>query len=201
MQDLTFLFSLIAIILSLASVILVTIRIGISLGIEFIERKEIREMKKKIDGELSREWIAKLQHFVKGFSEKSETIDQEKITSEIVELGEATRHAQVASTLLKVLSKIIFGIVRFVVVLIVGVIILVLFVWGSFAFPHLMVNLFGPLIFGVSFFLAGCIIETRKRIRSYMFFRSKFYELSERPSLSKAKDILDELEKQEVIYA
>ena len=52
MEDLTFLFSLIAIILSLASVILVIIRIGIGIGLEFVEKKEIRDMRKKIDDTL-----------------------------------------------------------------------------------------------------------------------------------------------------
>jgi hypothetical protein len=51
-------------ILSVASIILVIIRIGIGLGLEFVEKKEIREMRKKIDEALKKEWISKLQDFL-----------------------------------------------------------------------------------------------------------------------------------------
>jgi hypothetical protein len=54
------LFSLVAMVLSVASIILVVIRIGIGLGLEFVEKEEIREMRNKIDNKLKTEWMSKL---------------------------------------------------------------------------------------------------------------------------------------------
>ena len=200
MEDLTLLFSLIAIILSLASVILITIRIGIGLGLEFVERKEIREMKKKVDDELNKEWIAKLQDFLKREFEKPGEATEETTIKEVVELGEATRHTQIASTLLKVLSKMIFDIVKLVIAIIVGAIIFTLLVWGAVSFTELT-NTLGGLALAVLLFLVTIIVAMRKMIKSYVSLRSQFYELSETPSLSKAKNVMDELEERELIYA
>lgn len=198
MADLTFLFSLIAIILSSASVILVIIRIGIGLGIEFVEREEIRGMKKEIEGKLNDEWITRLQDFVKSYSEKKVT--QETTINEIAKLGEATRHAQIASTLLRVLSKLIFYIVKLVVGIIVGAIIFILLIWGAISFTNFIYSL-SSMAFGLFLFLMVFINIARKRIRGYMSLRFKFYELSENPSLTKAKDISRELEEEGLIYA
>ena len=200
LEDLTLLFSSIAIILSLASVILVAIRIGIGLGLEFVERKEIREMKKKVDDELNKEWIAKLQDFLKREFEKPGEATEETTIKEVVELGEATRHTQIASTLLKVLSKMIFDIVKLVIAIIIGAIIFTLLVWGAISFTNLTSTL-GALALGVFLFLVTFIIGIRKMIKGYVSLRSRFYELSETPSLSIAKNIMDELEERELIYA
>ena len=200
MEDLTFLFSLIAIILSIASVVLITIRIGIGLGIEFVERKEIREMKKNIDDELTNEWIVKLQDFIKSYSEKSETITEETTIKEIIELGEATRYTQTASSLLKVLSKMIFDIVKLVIGIIAGAIIFALSFWIALSLSNQLYNLWA-LPPAMLFLVVAFGMIARKMIKSYVSFRSQFYELSENPSLSKAKDIMEELEKQGLIYA
>ena len=200
MEDLTLLFSIIAIILSLASVILVTIRIGIGLGLEFVEKEEIREMKKKVDDELNKEWIAKLQDFLKKEFEKSGATTEEATIKEIAELGEATRHTQIATTLLKVLSKIIFDIVKLVIAIIVGAIIFTLLVWGAISFTNLASSL-GGLAGAVFLFLMVIIMVMRGMIKSYVSLRSQFYELSETPSLSKAKNIMNELEERALIYA
>ena len=200
MEDLTLLFSLIAIILSLASVILITIRIGIGLGLEFVERKEIREMKRKVDDELNKEWIAKLQDFLKREFEKHGEATEETTIKEVVELGEATRHTQIASTLLKVLSKMIFNIVKLVIAIIVGAIIFTLLVWGAVSFTKLT-NTLGGLALTILLVLVLTIITMRRMIKNYVSLRSKFYELSETPSLSIAKNVMDELKERELIYA
>lgn len=200
MEDLTFLFSLIAIILSLASVVLIIIRIGIGLGIEFVERTEIREMKKKIDRELYEEWIAKLQDTVKKYSEKSEAIAEETAIEEIVELGDATRYAQIGATLLKVLSKVIFDVVKLVIAIIGDAIISIILVWGAITFRDITYQL-GGLAFITLFGFVLFLISMRGMTKSYISLRSQFYELSENPSLSKAKNIMDELKELELIYA
>ena len=127
-------------------------------------------------------------------------VDEEKITKEIVELGEATRYTQIGSTLLKVLSRIVSDIVKWVISVIVSSVLLIASVWGSFAFPDFAYGLSSGA-FILALFLVGCIYEARKRIRGYMFLRAQFYELSEKPSLSKAKDIAEELERRELVYA
>jgi hypothetical protein len=60
LADFNMLFSLVAMVLSVASIILVVIRIGIGLGLEFVEKEEIREMRNKIDNKLKTEWMSKL---------------------------------------------------------------------------------------------------------------------------------------------
>lgn len=200
MEDLNFLFSFIAMILSLASVILVVVRIGIGLGIEFVERKEIREMRKEIDKRLKEEWIAELQKFFSKHSKSVEVLNEEEITEEIVELGEATRYTQTASTLLKVLSKMIFDIVKLFIGIIVIAIILALSVWASFSFPEAIPN-WSVIILGGLFFLGALIWGTIRIIRNYFSLRSQFYDLSENPSLARAKNIVEELEEKELIYA
>lgn len=200
MEDLNFLFSFIAMILSLASVILVVFRIGIGLGVEFVEKKEIREMRKEIDDRLREEWIIKLHKFLDSHSKDVEVINQEKITQEIVELGEATRYTQTASTLLKVLSKMIFDIVKFFIGIILMAVVLALSVWVSISFPEAIQNL-SVVILGGLFFFGALIWVTIRNIRTYLSLRSQFYDLSENPSLSKAKDITEEIEEKELIYA
>lgn len=173
---------------------------------EFVEKREIREMRKKIDEELKKEWMRKLQEFLDSFYRREETmdesqlVDREKVAKQTAELGEATRHIEVASTLLKVLSKMTSDMVKWVVGLIVGAIISVLLVWGALSFTNLATEL-ASFAFLTLFFVMGCIIETRKRIKNYMFLRSQFYELSENPSLYKAKDIIKEIERRELVYA
>lgn len=191
-------------ILSLASVILVIIRIGIGLGIEFAEKKEIREMREKIDDTLKNEWIGNVQSFLVARADYPKTrgkgvVDEEKITKEIVELGEATRYARIGSTLLKVLSKIMSDIVKEVISIVGGAIIFSLLVWA--AFSYLELTILPPFAFATLLFLALMISITRRNIRGYVFLRSQFYELSEKPSLSKAKEIAIELERRELIYA
>ena len=157
-------------------------------------------MKKKIDRELYEEWIAKLQDTVKKYSEKSEAIAEETAIEEIVELGDATRYAQIASTLLKVLSKIIFDVVKLVIAIIGSAIISIILVWAAVSFRNLTYQL-GGLAFTTLLALVLFFTTARRMIKSYISLRSQFYDLSENPSLSKGKNIMDELKERELIYA
>lgn len=200
MSDLTLLFSSVAIILSVASVVFVIIKIGLGLGLEFVEKPEIRAMKEKIENKLNDEWVAILRSFLKGYSEKIEDLDQEKVSWEIVSLGEKTRHVQIASTLLKIISKIGFDIIKFAVTIIAILIIMVATVWAVVSFPDLSYNLWLLLLLEV-ITLAIFSFATRNAIRHYMAIRSLFYLLSEKPSLVYAGNIMKELEDKDLIYA
>lgn len=201
MEDMNLLISFIAIILSLASVILVIIRIGIGLGLEFVEKKEIREMRKKIDNELTHQWVINLQDFLKKHCKKLEDIEKGIIDLiEIRELGEATRYIDAASTMLKILSKMIFRLVKLFIALVVTAIVLALTIWGAFALTEIEVNWWGiSAISGVIF--VALVLHTRDTVRNYLSLRSQFYELYENPSLFIAKEIIEELEERELIYA
>lgn len=209
MEDLNLLFSLIAILLSLASVILVTIRIGIGLGMEFAEKEEIRKMRNEIEKKLKIEWIERIKHFIKDYSKELEAIaTKEAVFTEIGELGKATRHTQTASILLKILKKVIFNVIKLVVGLLIIAIIMALTIWVAFAFPDFWSfsllqsenNWFGLFFIPLAIFVL-LTNETRKGIRNYIFLRAQFYELSENPTLSKAEEIIAELKAKELLYA
>lgn len=200
MSDLTLLLSSLAIILSIASVVFVIIKIGLGLGLEFVEKPEIRTMKKEIEDNLNKEWVANLKDFLHGYSEKMEQIDHEKVSKEVVVLGEKTRHVQIASTLLKVISKIGFDIVKVVIGIIAVSIIMVVTIWAIVSFSLPINTTLGVVIGEASFiFIFG--LSIRKYVRDYMFVRSSFYELSEKTSLEKAGSIMRELENKAIIYA
>lgn len=191
-------------ILSVASIILVIIRIGIGLGLEFVEKKEIREMRKKIDDALKKEWIDELQDFLKSNPMRSEKFVEVVVVKQIAELGEATRYTQTASTLLKVLQKMIFDLIKYVIAMIVFGILVAIGVWFAISIPPLQdgtVNNVWAFVFIMAFIVIGLGFVTRNKIRVYVSLRSHFYELSENPSLSEAKKITEELEKEELIYA
>ncbi|MGD9130258.1 MAG: hypothetical protein PVH73_01630 [Candidatus Bathyarchaeota archaeon] len=200
MSDLTLLFSSVAIILSIASVVFVIIKIGLGLGLEFVERPEIRAMKKEIEDNLNKEWISNIEDFLGGYSKKIEPAKQEIVREEIVGLGEKTRHAQIASTLLKVLSKIGFDIVKLVCGIIATSIITVGTIWAILSYSLPLNTTLGVVICEV-FFVMFFGLLTRKSVRDYMFVRSSFYELSEKSTLEKAGSIMNELEKRAIIYA
>ena len=175
-------------------------KIGLGLGLEFVERPEIRAMKKEIEDKLNEEWIAHLKGFLKGYSEKIEQIDQERVSGEIVGLGEKTRSAQISSTLLKILSKIGFDLVKLVIVIIFASIITVATIWAIVSFD-LTINTMLGIVLGEALWLFINSLLIRKNIKDYMFVRSNFYELAEKPSLEKAENIMKELEKKSIIYA
>ena len=64
MTESSLVISLFAFIFSLISVIIVIIKLGLSLGMEFVEKKEIRNMKVEIEKNLKKEWGQKLRIFI-----------------------------------------------------------------------------------------------------------------------------------------
>ena len=200
LENINLLFSLIAMVLSLASVILVIIRIGIGLGIEFVERKEIREMKRKIDISLKNEWNSEWQLVVKRAYEKKRKEGEGYAAVKIYQLGLATRDSQIASILLKVLSKMIFDVVKIVVALIGIAILFVLSIWGTSVIPEFGTSWW--ILLSLEIILLLMLVSyTRRMIKTYLDLRLKFYELSENPILSKAKEIFNELIEKRLLYA
>ena len=199
------LLSLIAIVLSFLSILVVIAKMGLGLGLEFIERQEIRDMRKSIDEKLRLEWRMKLEQFLTSFKVKKETVDEKIMTKEISNLNEAARLTGIASAMLKVISKVGADIVKKGIVSIVLAVLLMITLWTGFAYPDLWTSPSASSTYNYSIatlmeimFLILLVWSTRKSIRNYYGLRTRFYDLSDKPTLSQAKEIYDYLRKEEI---
>lgn len=207
--DTTFVMSLFALIFSLTSLLFVIVKLGLSLGMEFVEKKEIREMKLTIERELKTEWEQKLNTFINAQSKKSPNVDKEITKKEIAELGDSTRHTQISSILLNVISKLSSNIIKYVIILMFVIIGLVFSIWLAVAFPDWFTfsfevgqsnsNWWGIFLI-ILIILIADVVELRKNMKNYNSLRKQFYELSEDPSLLKAKRVFDLLRRKLLIY-
>jgi hypothetical protein len=182
-------------ILSVASIIIVITQLGIGLGLEFVERTEIREMRKKIDDALDNEYKEKARTFLMTTQTAKEKFDTEAVGKGISELGEAYRYKQTASIILKVLRKLVSDIMRLIVMIVALAIALALMGWEDVYAGY---N-FLPFIALAFLILFTCVLMINSRIGNYTSFRSKFYDLSEKPLLSEAQQIIKKLEDEQLI--
>jgi hypothetical protein len=94
----------------------------------------------------------------------------------------------------------IFDIVKYVIAMVVFGIMVAIIVWVAISYPW-QDNTVWSFAFITAFTVFGLGVATRNNIRRYMSLRSQFYDLSENPSLAKAKSIMEVLEAKELIYA
>lgn len=207
MTDSSLVLSLFAFIFSLISVIIVIIKLGLSLGMEFVEKKEIRDMKGKIEKKLKSEWEEKLSIFISRQIRKTPNEGKEVLEEEISDLGNSVRHTQIGSIILSIISKLSSNISRYVIALFLIVISLIVSIWFLLANPeHLSVSVTGngQNWLTIPIFLIFCLLVDlymlSKNLKDYNSLRKQFHELGEDSSLPKAKEIFDTLEEENLIF-
>jgi len=199
MERLELLISLIAIVLSSVSIFIVIWRTGLGLGLEFVEKKEIRELKKNSEELLKLEWRVRLEKFISGYDAMKKTADEETIDKEFSDLGESARLTILASAILKIISKTSSQFGKSVLFSIGTLLLLIATAWGSYSYPTLWSGFQNPsynwAVFVVVEIIALALFLriAQKNWRDYTDIRSYFYDLSEKPSLLKAKEISSEL--------
>ena len=207
MMDTSLVLSLFAFIFSLISVIIVIIKLGLSLEINFVEKKEIQDIKEKIEKKLKDEWEEKLSIFISNQIKNTRDVGKGVLEEEIADLGNSVRHTQIGSILLSVVSKLSSNISRYVRALFLITIGLIFSAWYLITNPD---NFLGSIsgngqnwwvipIFLI-FFLSADIYMLNKNIKNYNSLRRQFYELGVYSSLLKAKEIFDSLEEERFIY-
>lgn len=207
MTESSLVISLFAFIFSLISVIIVIIKLGLSLGMEFVEKKEIRNMKVEIEKKLKKEWGEKLRNFISTQSQIGTDVIEEVTKEKIAELGKSVRHTQISSILLSVISKISSSIIKYVIWLFIITIGLILSIWFLITNPEYLSaslngtgqNLWMIPVF-IIIFLIAVVNGLYKNMKNYNSLRKQFYELGEDSSLTKAKTIFNSLEEKELIY-
>ena len=175
------------------------------LGLEFVEQKEVRDLKKKSEEVLEREWRSSMETFIEDYNEMKKTLDEKTTAKMFSDLGQTARHTVIASVMLEIISRTASQITKSALCSIGSILLLVATIWASLTYPTFwrassQTPEYSWLAFTVMeiVILALFLRVTQNHWRDYNDLRSYFYELSEKPSLLKAQEIAAELRRKDI---